>query len=363
MSMIDGSRASSSFGALGRLVTDSATAQRQVDKLTNQASTGRIADTYAGLGSGAGSSLDLRPQINALHAWQANIDATATRMNVADSAMGAIQDIAKTLLANLNNLNGLSAISVDAVAANARSALADVANLLNTQAAGNYVFAGQDTANPPVPDADNITTSGFFTSIATAVADLATNGATATAATTLTIASSNAGGVSPFSAYLSQDASDIATPVVQTGPNQTVSVGMLASANVAVPSFGTSTTGSYMRDLMRALATIGSLSSSQMNDPEFTALVQDTRTSVTGAINAMANDTGVMGDRLAALQDTQTQLGQTEIALSTQLDTAENVDMAATLSNLSLVRTQLQASYQLIVGVNSLTLTKYLGSG
>lgn len=363
MSIIDGTHASSSFGSIGRLLTDSATTQRQVDRLTDQASTGRIADTYAGLAGGAGTSLNLRPQINALRAWQANIDATATRMEVADSAMGAIQDIAKTLLANLNNLNGLSAISVDAVAANARSALTDVANLLNTQAAGNYVFAGQDTANPPVPDANNILSSGFYTGIATAVAGLATNGATATAAATLTIAGSNAAGVSPFSTYLSRGVTSISTPVVQTGPNQTTSVGMLASANVAVPSTGSSTTGSYMRDLMRALATIGSLSSSQMNDPDFNELVQDTRTSMTGAISAMANDTGVMGDRLAALQDTRDQLGQTEIALSAQLDDAENVDMAATLSNLSLVRTQLQASYQLIVGVNALTLTKYLGSG
>lgn len=213
MSMIDGTRASSSFGTLGRLLTDGATTQRQVDKLTDQASTGRIADTYAGLAGGAGTSLNLRPQINALHAWQANIEATATRMEVADSAMGAIQDIAKTLLANLNNLNGLSAISVDAVAANARSALTDVANLLNTQAAGNYVFAGQDTANPPVPDANNILSSGFYTGIATAVAGLATNGASATAATTLTIAGSNTAGVSPFSTYLSRSVTSINTPV------------------------------------------------------------------------------------------------------------------------------------------------------
>ena len=76
---------------------------------------------------------------------------------------------------------------------------------------------------------------------------------------------------------MSQPTSAISAPVVQTGDGSTVQTGLLASANSVAVSSGTSTTGSYMRDLMRALATIGSMSSSQANDPNFAALVQDTR--------------------------------------------------------------------------------------
>ncbi|MGE0222034.1 MAG: flagellin [Acetobacteraceae bacterium] len=362
MSTINGTYAHAGFGQLTRLVADNAAARERFERLNTQASTGRIAETYAGLGSGAATSLSLRPEVASLKTWQANIDATDMRMEVADSAMTAIQGIAGRFLAQLNSLNGLSAQTVDATAENARSALAEVANLLNSQAGGVYVFAGRDTANPPVPDADAITGSGFFTQIAAAVAGLAANGATATAAATLAIGQSNASGTSPFSSYLSQAAANLGTPVVQVGPDQTVATGMLASANVAVPSDGASTTGSYMRDLMRALATIGSLSSAQVDVAGFADLVQDTRISLTGAISTMANETGVIGDRRAALQDIRSRLGQTEIALSDQLDRAENVDMAETLSNLSFVQTQIQASYQLIVGLNGLSLTKYLGS-
>jgi hypothetical protein len=46
---------------LARLILDSATTHSRLDRLTNQASTGLIADTYAGLGTGASVSLDLRP--------------------------------------------------------------------------------------------------------------------------------------------------------------------------------------------------------------------------------------------------------------------------------------------------------------
>jgi flagellar hook-associated protein 3 FlgL len=135
---------------------------------------------------------------------------------------------------------------------------------------------------------------------------------------------------------------------------------MLASANSAVQSTGTSTTGSYMRDLMRSLATLGSLSSSQINDPNFAALVQDTRTSLNGAITAMATDVGVMGDRQSGLTTTQTQLSDTATALTGQVSNVQDVDMAKTLSDLAQTNTQLQASYQLLATENGLSLAKFL---
>ena len=106
---------------------------------------------------------------------------------------------------------------------------------------------------------------------------------------------------------------------LQTGEGGTVQTGLLASANSVAVSTGTSTTGSYMRDLMRALATIGSMSSSQANDPGFGALVQDTTTSLNGVVSAMATDVGVLGNTQSNLTSIQTQLSDTSTALSGQL--------------------------------------------
>ena len=69
----------------------------------------------------------------------------------------------------------------------------------------------------------------------------------------------------------------------------------------------------------------------------------------------------VLGDAQAALRDTRERHGQTEIALSSQIARAEDVDMAETLSQLSFVQAQLEASYRLIAGANNLSLIKYLG--
>ena len=118
-----------------------------------------------------------------------------------------------------------------------------------------------------------------------------------------------------------------------------------------------------MRDLMRALATVGSLSSSQVSDPNFASVVADTQTSVTNLTAAMSTDVGVLGEQQANLTTMQTTMSDTSTALSGQLSTAQDVDMATTLSNLSLAQTQLEASYQLLSTSSSMSLVKYLATG
>ena len=350
----------SSYGILPTLIANSASVHQQLDTLTQQVSTGLVSQTYAGLGSQAGIALDLSPQVNSLQIYQNNINQATGNMQVTQAAMTQIQRIAASFASDIPALTGLNTSEVDSVAAQAKAALQQVADLLNTKSGSTYVFAGQDSANPPVPFGDAILSSGFYTQINTAVAALSSNGAGATAAATLAIASSNATGTTPFSAYLSQPAAAISAPVVQTGEGSTVRTGLLASANSASVSSGTSTTGSYMRDLMRALSTLGSLSSSQINTPGFAALVQDTGTSLNGVVTVMAVDVGVLGNTQAGLTKTQTQLSDTATALSGQLSSVQDVDMAAALSKLTATQTQLQASYRMITAENNLSLVNFI---
>jgi flagellin-like hook-associated protein FlgL len=279
--------------------------------------------------------------------------------------MTELQQIAQSFYAEAQNLNSLDPEQIDAVAGSAQAALQQVAGLLDTQDGNTYVFGGADSTNPPLPDPDDILSSGFYTQISAAVGNLGTAGATATAASTLSIASSNAAGTSPFSAYMSQPAATLLAqaPVVQTGANEMQSVGLLASANTTAVSGGASTTGSYARDLMRALATLGSLTSAQANLPGFAALVQDTATSLQGAATAMADDAGVLGNQQSALTAAQTTMSDTQTALQTQSSEVTDANMAAVISQVSLVQTQLQASYQLISGLSGLSLAKILPAG
>ncbi len=375
MSSITGAVSPSNYGMLGSLIAQSASVRQQLDLLTNQASTGLIGNTYAGLGTGAPVSLDLRPQISAMQTWQNNVDASTGRTGVTQTAMTQIQSIASNFYAQLNNVDSTNIGEVDSIAANARDALNQVAGLLDTQDGGIYVFAGQDTNDPTVPNPNSMLTSGFYTQINTAVTAFngtPPNDAAGVANTTFGIATSNTPGISPFSAYMSQPAAALLThlPTVQVGKNQSQPVGLLASANTLIPASVSAgpaiaggpptTTGSYMRDILRALATIGSLSSSQANVTGFQDLVRDTRMSLSGAVSALGQDAGVLGNIQTSLTTTQTNIADTQTALTNQVSSAEDVDMASTLSRLSLVQTQLQGSYQLIAGMSGMSLVKFL---
>lgn len=350
------------YGMLGALISDSASVRQNLDTLTTQASSGLIGQTYAGLGDGASTSLDLNPEIASMTTWQNNIAAATGQAGVTQTAMTQLQSIASTFYSDTVDLNGLNPSEVDSIAADAQQALVQVAGLLDTQDGGVYVFGGADTSNPPVPDPNDILSSGYYTQISSAVGTLGTNGGTATIAATLAVATSNAAGTSPFSAYMSQPAATLQAqiPTVSDGQGQSTSLGLLASANSYVASTGTSTTGSYMRDLMRSLATLASLSSSQVNDAGFSTVVSDAATSLQGVISDMAGDAGVLGDTQTALTNQATQLSDTQTALTGQVSSAQDVDMASTLSNLSLVQTQMQASYQVISGMSKLSLVNYL---
>ena len=149
-------------------------------------------------------------------------------------------------------------------------------------------------------------------------------------------------------------------PTVTLGPGAPVQVGLLADQNTLAVSGGSSTTGSYMRDILRSLATLSSLSSSQANTAGFTTLVQDTQASLSGAISAMGTEAGALGGIQSSLTAVQTNDADTVTALQGQVSSVQDVNMAQTISDLSQVQTQLSASYKLISEISNLSLVQFL---
>jgi flagellar hook-associated protein 3 FlgL len=357
----------STYGAYGGGVAAELTGQSnqiktQMDKLLEQASTGIVSQTYAGLGANASISLSVEPEIAQQQAYNDNINAASTQMQVTQTALSQISSIASTFYADCDSLNSVDPTAMDNVASNAQQALQEVASLLDSTDGSNYVFAGTDSATAPITDPNSILTSGYYTSIQSAVANLATSGAASVISQTLGIAQSNAAGVSPFSASQSQPAATVNAqlPQIETGDGQETTVGISASANAFVASSGTTTSGSYIRDIMSSLATLGSLSSSQINTTGFAALVGNVYTTLGNAITALNQDAGVLGTTQSNLTAQQTTLTATTTALQSQVANVQNANMTTTLSQLTQTQTQLQASYQCIEGYNSMSLVKYL---
>lgn len=341
-------------GALGQAIYASTVVKSQLDTLTSQVSTGYVSADLAGLGTGAQTVVGIAPQIAQLTAQQSAIGAVTGRLGVTQAALTQITTIASTFNAQLSTLNALTPTAVDNVAAQAKTALQQVASLLNTQDGGVYVFGGTNSAVAPVPDADTILSSGLVTQIGAAVAALGTNGQAATSAATLAIASSNAPGTTPFAGPPGQ------APTLDAGTGGLVPVGLLANANTLAVSTGTSTTGSYTRDILRGLATLAGLSSSQVSAAGFLPLVQDTGACLSGAISAIGQEAGELGNIQSALSSAQAQQADVATVLTKQVSDVRDVNTAQAISQLTQVQTELSASYKLISEVSSLSLLQYL---
>ena len=345
------------YGALGQAIYSSGVAQTQLNKLTEQVSSGYVATNYAGLGTNAATAISLQPQIASLAAQQSAIGSVTGELGVAQTALTQISSIATSINAEIPSLTNINPNQVTYVASAAKSALQQIASLLNTTDGSTYVFAGTDSSNPPIPNPGAITTAPFFTQIGTAVQTLVTSAGASNTSSIISALQSN----SPFSANLQSGSAASLVPTVQLGTGAPVQTGILANQNTLVPaSTGSNTTGSYTQDIIASLATLANLSSSQVNDPGFAALIKATGTTLSSAIGSLSSEAGSLGNIQSSLTTQQTQMGDASTALTSQVSAVEDVNMAQAISSLSEVQTQLTASYKLISQLKSLSLANYL---
>jgi len=331
--------------------------QQTVDNLTAQASSGYISTDYAGLGNSAAPALDLTGQLALNSTLQANTQAAGNIQTVTQTALGQIQTLVSGFSSQLVGAATSDAQGLDTLASNANAALGQIAGLLDTKVGDVYIFAGQDSSNPPVPNPSTVTSSAFYTAIQTAIAGLTTNGATAVQSQLLTAAAP--GATSPFSATL-EASNQPAT--VDLGNGESAQVGVLADTNLAAVSTGngTTSTGSYMRDIFMGLATLGSLNGSDPGNTQVQAMLTNIQTTLSGADDALNVDIGALGVQQNTVTSTQTDLSSVATALTTQLGNLQNSDPTTVATELSTAQTQLQASYSIVTALQKLTLATYL---
>ena len=345
------------IGTLNTVLYNTSLTSQSISTLSAEGSTGLLSSDYAGLGASAGAALDLSDQLALNTASQANATQAATTSQVAQTALGQLQTLASSFASQLLSPSASTQAALPTLAASAQSALQQVANLLDTKVGDVYVFAGQDSTTPPIPDPDTITQSAFATAIQTAVANLGTSGAATVQSQVLSAA--GPGATSPFSATL--EASNAAA-VADLGDGQTVQTSVLADQNSNAVSAGTGTTstGSYTRDILLCLATVASLGTANASDTQVQTLLSNTQTTLTNANTALNTDIGALGTRQQTITQAQTDLTSTATALSAQLGSLQSADTATVATQLSNAENQLQASYKIISELQSLSLAKYL---
>ena len=126
----------------------------QFDRLALQLTTGKVSDSYAGLGIERRTSLDARAKIASLAGYDQAIDRSGTRVKVASASL---TQIATNVTATKTQLTtGINGVGRDTLVASVRERLASVVDALNQTVDGRALFAGRATDVTPVETVDHI---------------------------------------------------------------------------------------------------------------------------------------------------------------------------------------------------------------
>ena len=339
-------------GMYGVLANDSAGIKQKLNQLTQQSATGLVSNTYAGLGVQATVSINMRPQLQAIGTWQNNISQAGTQLQMTQSALQQLSDIASSFASQTLGMSAQTSAGVDSIATQAKAALSQVQVLLNSQNGGNYLLAGQDQTTQPLSDT---ALANFVAQVQAPISALATGGGAAAATAAMTAATTTA---------LTTTGATTGRAMAEVGPGQQVALGVVAGQNTYAVQSGASTTGSYVKDLVAGLASLAAMSSGQTAlGTDFTTVTTAIGTTLKGAVNALSTEMAGVGTQQAHLTHETSVLSDLSTTLTSQISSVENVDMASTATALTQVQTQLQASYQLISGMHGLSLVSFLVAG
>jgi flagellar hook-associated protein 3 FlgL len=336
--------------------------RERLTQLGENISTGRKGNSYAALGTDAPKAMDLRAEIGRREAYQDMIGQTLSKVQVTQNVLDRLGAIAEKFTANATKLLGVvKAEEIQIQAGQARAALVEVASLLNEQYAGEYLFGGSDTSNPPIPNAASIVNTGMVSGILAQVASLNGTNSASVVSATKALGQSDVAGITPFSAFLSTGpgASEGRRTLLAADGERT-EYGILANRNAAVVSTG-ETTGSWARDLLRGLASIAGLTpeKSQLGDG-YTNFVTTVQQGLKSSVGALALERGSLGLTETRLQSIRTLHESVTLNLTLQVSNLEEVDMAKTITSFQNTQTQLEASYRAISLAQQLSLTRFL---
>ncbi|GFE95829.1 MULTISPECIES: flagellin [unclassified Gluconobacter] len=327
------------------------------DNLQEQASTGVKSSNYAQLGDTRAQALALQPAITQVSSWNSNVTMAQNRLTVTQSAVSQISTIADNLNETLSTLVGnVSSTSISSASEQAKSDLLSLGNLLNMQEGGSYIFAGLQSSTAPVSTI--LTNSNLSSSIQEAVQSMGNGGASDVLSETLSLAGQTSQN-QPFSAALSTNPVTASQQnlKITVGSNQTVSAGIVATQG---STSSKTSTGSPIRDLIRNLMVVAALGSDDAGTADHTQLVQGLQTTNAGVIEGLSDISGGLGIQQNSLTSQSTMLAQMKAALTTQLGTAKDADLAQVSVQLNDTSNQLQASYSIIANMKGMTLASYL---
>ncbi|HTK83908.1 MAG TPA: flagellin [Patescibacteria group bacterium] len=328
--------------------------------LQNQAASGKKAQTFAGLGSDALSSLQSRTSLNALTAYDQNITNGQTRLNIMTSAVTSLKQQAQSMISAMEGEIQNGNFDMTALHSLAVNALTFIKNLLDTQDGSQYVFAGADNSSSPFND------SGALDTYAQTSIDSWVNGTITTdqfintyqSRTQLTdtimgfsapLASGQAKNV-----FIKADTSaEIDYTVLANDPSLrdlVATATMLVNITAPPPAGLSQISGTPGDPSQPPGATTADQSANFYK--VFNNLIA-TMSKASSGIDQLSSKLGYAQANLKTIQEDHT---LDENVLKTNISNAEDVDLNEVATKLSSLQTQLQASYQITASLSKFSL-------
>ncbi|HEX4192435.1 MAG TPA: hypothetical protein VHY80_05025 [Stellaceae bacterium] len=285
--------------------------QSQGQTLENQIASGQKSQTYAGISSQAGQVINLEATQSQQQGYMNTIGTVTTRLQTTSLAMQNISSIATSFQKTLANSafapNGAS------VQQTAQQLLTELGSYMNTQDGSRYVFSGNQTSTPTF-DPTNLPNPG----------SLSTN-----------VAANYYGG-------------DNGIAAATVDNNVTMQYGVTGNN----PSF---------EQIVRVLNFFANDSTplSQSNAADV-ANVNQAQQMLGTAAQAVQQLVATNGEEQGDLAQLKTAHQNALTLAQTSLNSVEQVDSATAITQLNTLQTQLQASYQTMNVLQSLSLVNYM---
>jgi len=285
--------------------------QSQGSTLENQIASGQKSQTYAGISSQAGQVINLAATQSLQQSYMNTIDTVNTRLQTMNLAMQNIASIAT----NFHNTLANSAFSPNgaSVQQTAQQLLTELGSYMNTQDGTRYVFSGNKTSTPTFSPAGLPNPGDLTTNIA---AD-----------------------------YYGGDGG-----VAQATVDHNVNL-----------QYGVTGDNAAFEQIVRVLNFFANNAAplSQANPTDVTN-VNQAQQMLANAAQSVQQLVATAGEQQNNLDQLKTAHQSAMTLASTSLNNIEQVDSATVITQLNTLQTQLQASYQTINMLQSLSLTNYL---
>ena len=327
-------------------------AQSQLATLETESATGQYADLGLHLGAQSGYELSLRGEDDLLQTLTTTNQVAQTNMTAAQSALSSTVSTAQTAAASLATLanGGSGSQSLQLIG---QANLQQLVSLANTSTPSGYLFAGDNTATPPLND---YFASGSPAKSAVDVAFQSFFGFSTGSSQVANITNSQ------MQSFLSGPfASEFQSPAWEanwsTASNSEVQ-SEIAPGNTITTSVNTNSAG--FQNLAQGYAMLSEFGGIGLGAGAQQALALTAVNTINQGVSAMTTTQAGLGAAQSQLTQANADMSSQMTILQTQVGNLDSVDAAQIATELSALSTQLQSAYQLTAQIQKLSLAQYI---